>query len=151
MMLETKTQLISQRPPGRSFPWPCARCGKRQVWPVEIAYQSKMWYEDQPYVVDTPHLNIPRCSECAELYFDNWADEQIDLAFRAQVALLTPEEIRTNRAALGLSRPELAVRLGVEEDLVRRWEENSTLPSRVMDRSLRLCFATLQVPSVLQG
>jgi DNA-binding transcriptional regulator YiaG len=110
-----------------------------------------MWYEDQLYLVDTPRLNIPRCQECGELYFDNWADEQINLAFRAQAQLLTPEQIRANRTTLGLSRQELATRLGVEEDLIRRWEENGTLQSRVMDNLLRLYFAFPQVRAALNG
>src|SRR5262245_47037101 len=141
MMPETTAQALAERPEGRPFPWPCARCRRKAVWPVIMPYQSRMKYEDQQYIVDTPRLNIPRCSECGELVFDNWADEQIDLAFRAQVSLLTPEQIQSNRVALGLSRQELAVRLGVTEDLIRRWEENGTLPSRVMDNLLRLYFA----------
>jgi DNA-binding transcriptional regulator YiaG len=116
-----------------------------------MPYPCKIWYEDQEYQVDMPRLNMPRCQECGELVFDNWADEQINLAFRKQVALLTPEQIRTNRTALGLSRHDLAVRLGVEEDLVRRWEENGTLHSRALDNLLRLYFAFPQVRSALNG
>jgi hypothetical protein len=48
-----------------------------------------MWYEGQPFLLDLPRFNIPRCAECGELVFDNWADEQIERAFRAQVGLLS--------------------------------------------------------------
>jgi DNA-binding transcriptional regulator YiaG len=149
MTPEASAQAIAERPAGRPFPWPCPRCGKKAVWPVIMPYQSKFWYEDQLYLVDTPRLNVPRCSECGELLFDNWADEQINRAFRVQAALLSPEQIRANRTALGLGRRELAGRLGVEEDLVRRWEENATLHSRVVDNLLRLYFAFPEVRTAL--
>ena len=98
-----------------------------------------------------PSLNLPRCSECGELIFDIWADEQINRAFRLQASLLSPERIRDNRLALGLSRRELADRVGVEENLVRRWEENATLHSRVVDNLLRLYFAFPAVRTALNG
>src|SRR5436190_23823408 len=117
MTPEASTQALVDRPPGRPFPWPCPRCRQNTVWPVLMPYQSKLRYEDQWYTVDMPQLNIPRCTHCGELLFDNWADDQIDLAFRKQMHLLTPKQIQANRTALGLSRQVLAARLGVEEAL----------------------------------
>ncbi len=102
-------------------------------------------------MVDLPQLNIPRCAHCGELLFDHWADDQIDLAFRQQVHLLTPKQIQTNRTALGLSRPELAARLGIEEDRLQRWEEDLEIQPRAMDNLLRLYFALPPVRSVLNG
>jgi DNA-binding transcriptional regulator YiaG len=100
--------------------------------------------------VDVPRLNVPRCEACGELYFDNWADDQIRLALRDQLHLLRPSQLRANREALGLSRHELATRLGVEEAALERWEEEpAALPPRVADNLLRVYFALPPVRSVL--
>jgi DNA-binding transcriptional regulator YiaG len=116
-----------------------------------ISYSSKQWYEGQLYTVATPQLNIPRCQDCGELLFDNWADDQIDRAFRQQVHLLTPEQIRANRTALGLSPEEFAARLGVEENLLRQWEEDRAPQPRAMDNLIRVYFALPPVRSALNG
>lgn len=136
---------------GNPFPRPCARCRTATVWPVAISRRETTEYEGRTYAVEFPNWVVPRCTTCGELHIDNYADDQINLAFRAQVSLLTPEQIQANRAALGLSRQELAQRLGISEDLVRRWEENGTLQSRVQDNLLRLYFALPQVRSALDG
>src|SRR5438093_1438949 len=41
-------------------------------------------------VVDIPHLNVPKCSNCGELVFNYGADEQILDAVKAQAAVLAP-------------------------------------------------------------
>jgi DNA-binding transcriptional regulator YiaG len=112
-----------------------------------MPYQSKVRFEGHVYTVDIPDLNIPRCQSCGELLFDNRADDQMDLAFRKQAYLLTPEQILANRVALGLTRGQLALRLGVEEDQLRRWEEDEEIQGRAMDNLLRVYFAIPPVRS----
>jgi DNA-binding transcriptional regulator YiaG len=136
---------------GKPFPRVCARCRTRTVWPVTIPYRASIRFDGQPYEVEVPQLVVPRCETCGELHFDNYADEQITQALRAQLRLLAPEQIQTNRTTLGQSREELAARLGVEPDTLRRWEEGLLFPSRVQDNPLRLYFALPQVRSVLSG
>jgi DNA-binding transcriptional regulator YiaG len=116
-----------------------------------MPYQSTINYEGQTYVVDVPDLVVPRCKTCGELYFDNYADDQINRYFRVQAHLLTPEQIRDNRTALGLGQEEFAARVGVEVDLLRRWEEDISIQSRVQDNLLRLYFALPQVRSALSS
>src|SRR5439155_23570985 len=93
--------------------------------------------------------NVPRCEDCGDLIFDNWADEQITSALREAVRLLAPEQIQSNRTSLGLSRGELAERLGVEEETLAAWEEGRLIQPRLADNLLRLFFALPQVRAVL--
>src|SRR5262249_31913804 len=136
---------------GKPFPRVCARCRTKTVWPATVPYRGTVRYEDQLYPVEVPELVVPRCQTCGELHFDNYADDQINQVLRAKLGLLAPEQIRVNRTALGLSQDELAARLGVDAELLRRWEEDRLLQSRVQDRLLRLYFALPQVRSVLTG
>ncbi len=136
---------------GKPFPRWCARCRTKTVWPVTVAHRTSVNYEGRPHEVEVPRLVVPRCETCGELHFDAYADEQITAAIRARMRLLTPEQIRVNRTALGQSQEDLAFRLGVEADLLRRFEEGLMIPSRVQDNLLRLYFALPQVRSVLSG
>ena len=136
---------------GKPFPRVCARCRTKTVWPVTIPYQASIRYEGQLHEIDVPQLIVPRCETCGELHFDNYADEQITQAFRVRMHLLAPEQFQKNRSALGLSQEQFAVRLGVEADLLRRWEEGLMIQSRAQDNLLRLYFALPQVRLALSG
>ena len=136
---------------GKPFPRSCARCRTKTVWPVTIPYRTAVSYEGQTHDVEVPGLVVPRCQTCGELHLDAYADEQITRAFRAKMRLLTPEQTRANRTALGMTEEELASRLGVEAELLRKWEEGTRIPSRMQDNLLRLYFALPQVRSVLSG
>jgi DNA-binding transcriptional regulator YiaG len=134
---------------GKPFPRLCARCRTKSVWPVKIPYQGRLRYEDRLYTIEVPEWVVPRCETCGELHIDNYADDQINQALRAQVRLLTPEQIRGNRTTLNLGQDELAARIGVDVELVRRWEEDLAIQSRVQDNLLRLYFALPLVRSAL--
>ena len=136
---------------GKPFPRVCARCRTKTVWPVTMPYRASRQYEGVRHAVDVPQLVVPRCETCGELHFDNYADDQINQAFRAQLRLLSPGQIRANREALGLSPNELAARLGVPAESVQRWEDDLQIQTRVEDNFLRLYFALPQVRSVLTG
>src|SRR5947208_15103888 len=133
-MRDSRTEALAERPAGKPFPWDCARCGQKAVWPAFIPYQGQVRHDGCLHVVDPPRLNVPRCETCGEVYFDNWADDQIRLALRKQLHLLDPDQLRANREALGLSRPEFAARLGVDEEALRRWEEEAAVPPRSEER-----------------
>jgi DNA-binding transcriptional regulator YiaG len=92
---------------------------------------------------------VPRCEDCGDLIFDNWADQQITHALREAVRLLPAEEIQNNRTDLGLSRSGLAERLGVEEETLAAWEEGRLLQPRLADNLLRHFFALPQVRAAL--
>jgi DNA-binding transcriptional regulator YiaG len=150
-MPETNTDALAERPPGKPFPWVCPHCGTKTVWPVYLPYQTQVRYEGQLYPVSVPRLNVPRCATCGEVFFDNWADDQVRLSLRAELHLLSPEQIRANRAALGLSRAEFAAQLSVGEEALRRWEEEAALPPRPVDLLMRLYFALPPVRFALLG
>jgi len=93
----------------------------------------------------------PRCQLCNALYFDNDAEEQVNRCFRAQMNLLFPEQIKTNRLALGLSVPQLGARLGVAAELVSNWEEGLQFQTRAHDNLLRAFFALPDVRAALKA
>ena len=133
----------------KPFPWRCLECGKKEVWPAVVSHTSEIRHDGRLYTVKVPKLRVPRCKACGELIFENEADEQIASALREQLGLLSPEEIRGNRDKLGLSQRELAEHLGVAMETISRWENGVLIPSRAMDRYLRLYFTVPAVRSAL--
>jgi putative zinc finger/helix-turn-helix YgiT family protein len=134
---------------GKPFPWRCLECGKKEVWPAVVSHTSEIRHDGRLYTVKVPKLRVPRCKACGELIFENEADEQITSALREQLGLLSPEEIRGNRDKLGLSQRELAEHLGVAVETISRWENGVLIPSRAMDRYLRLYFTVPAARSAL--
>ena len=135
----------------KRYPWRCPECGKKEVRPAVVSHTSEIRHDGRLYTVQVPKLRVPRCKACGELVFENDADEQIASALRKQLGLLKPEEIRGNRDELGLSQRELAEHLGVAVETISRWENGVLIPSRAMDRYLRLYFTVPAARSALIG
>jgi DNA-binding transcriptional regulator YiaG len=141
MMPELVTSANNREPKDKPFPWRCPKCRQKEVRPVVIPYRAELLHDGRLYTIAIPQLTVPRCANCGELVFGNQACEQISQALRAQLHLLTPDQIRTNRELLGLSQKELADRLRVSEDLIAQWENGLLMQSGLADRALRGCFA----------
>jgi DNA-binding transcriptional regulator YiaG len=114
-----------------------------------MPYQIKIRHDNVLHTVDIPALTVPRCGNCGELLFDNDADDQMSAALRAQLHLLSPEQIHSNRTSLGLSREELSARIGMPPDTVEELEERLRIQSRALDNLLRVFFAVPQARTAL--
>lgn len=124
----------------RPFPWRCSHCGKREVKAATISHTCDVNYDNRLYTVNVPDLQVAKCAECGTTVFDDCADEQISRALRAQLGLLTPEEIRKAIDVLGITQKDLAAQLGLAEATVSRWCTGAVIQSRASDRMLRLFF-----------
>lgn len=144
---QPKSDLERQRP----FPWHCPKCRRKEVRLAIVSYRCDAAHDGRLYSVTVPELNVPRCGHCGELVFNYPADEQVRQALRSQLHLLAPDEIRAARAGLGLTQKELADRLGVDEEIVSRWETGGQIQSRAMDNLLRVYFALPEARSLLLG
>src|SRR5262249_17912518 len=94
---------------------------------------------------------VPKCRNCGELILDTHANQQIDDAYRRQLGLLGPEEIRCKREELQLSIPELARRLRVAEDKLTRLESGGQIKATSLDQLLRLTFEQVSAAAMKNG
>jgi putative zinc finger/helix-turn-helix YgiT family protein len=133
----------------KPFPWKCGNCGNRSVVPATIRYSIDMEHDGRTYSVTVDDLAAPRCERCGEVVLDDAANHRISDAFRQQIGLLTPQEIRGNRERLEKTQRELAAALGIAEATLSRWETGAQIQQRVMDRFLRLYFAFSNVRDAL--
>lgn len=126
--------------PDKPFPWRCPNCGQRAVQPATVDHVARIRYEGKLHHVRVPQLECTRCEACGERFFGARSDEQIAAALRAQLGLLSPEQIRAERKRLDLTQKELAEALGVAPETISRWESGLMIQSRAMDRFLRVLF-----------
>lgn len=133
----------------KPFPWKCGHCRRRTVQPATVRYEVEIVHDGRTYAIIVPALHAPKCQNCGELVLDDGANQQISEAFRSQAMLLTPEQIRGAREALGLTQKQLAQRLEVAEATLSRWETGVQIQQRSLDRLLRLFFAFDNVRNAL--
>ncbi|HYT93524.1 MAG TPA: type II TA system antitoxin MqsA family protein [Gemmataceae bacterium] len=150
MTHKAKTSTARKRR-GRPFPWVCANCLKQEVYLATIPYATDIKHDGRLHHIEIPELRIPRCKACGEVTFSINTDDQIIDALRAHLKLLTPQQIRDGRKALGLSSKDLAERLGVAAATISRWQKGHLIQSRAMDNLLRAYFAVPELRAVLRG
>ena len=136
-------------PPTRPVPWKCGYCREREVYLERVPYTVEIAHDGRTYTVTIPDLEVPRCRHCRTIVLHDAANRRITEAFRRQAGLMTPEEVRQRREALGLTPAELAGRLGVEEDQLSRVEAGLQVQSLSLDRFLRVFFAFDDVRAAL--
>ena len=81
--------------------------------------------------------------------FTEQVDEQINVALRSHLRLLSPQEMRTALERVTLTQKEAADQLGIAEATLSRWLTETQIQSRAMDNLLRVFFAFPQVRTAL--
>lgn len=133
------------------FPWHCGRCGAEKVFPEKIAYDTTLRYEGRDYQIVVPELPALKCQDCGEVLLNDESDSELSRAFRDQLKLLQPETIREGRKRFNLNQREFAEPLGFAEESVSRWETGAQMQSRVVDKIMRVYFASPEAREVLDA
>src|SRR5579862_7334182 len=120
----------------RPFPWTCFNCGKDEMRPQTIPYTTRILHDGQHYQIDIPELTTPKCAACGHVVLDYNADDQVLDAMRLQLNLLTPQQIKAGRKALGLKPKEIAAHLGVAAETYSQWERGGVMQPLVIDNFL---------------
>jgi len=142
-----------KRPIGadRPFPWRCNVCATVAVELSTIRYDAEVRQDGRLHEFVVPSLEIPICKRCGEKVFTEDVDQQINMALRRHLRLLTPDEMRDAIQRIGMSQKELAENLGIAEETLSRWLNELQIQSRAMDNLLRVFFALPAVRTALCG
>ncbi len=135
----------------RPFPWYCPKCRQAAVYPERMLFQTEVRHDGRTYPLEIPDLEVPRCRSCGKEVISHAVDDAVLRALRSHLHLLTPQQIRERREALGLSGTKLAECLGVAQETISRWETAALIQSRAMDNLLRVYFAFPEVRAALRG
>lgn len=118
----------------------CHKCGKpfeRRVAPARV---EKMKYDGARHEVLVEGMPQWQCDACKITVTDDDSDTVVQDCLRRHIGLLTAEEIREARTALGLTQSQLAELVGCAAESLSRWENGAILQSRSYDRLLRIFF-----------
>jgi transcriptional regulator with XRE-family HTH domain len=124
----------------RPFPWRCLQCGKDEVRPATVRYETKVKHHGKMHEVCVPELSVLQCAHCGEFLFGSDADEQIARALRTKVGLLQPDEIVSKRNKRGWTQAKLAEAMSSAVATVSRWESGTLIQSVRSDKHLRQCL-----------
>lgn len=133
----------------KPYPWKCGQCGQRAVQPERVDYSAAIEHDGRCHSVEVPELQVARCTVCSEIVLDDEANRRVSEVIRAQLGLLTPEQIQQNRERLGLTNQQLAGAVGIGEASLARLESGGQIQPRSLDRLLRLYFGVEQVRTLL--
>lgn len=151
-MLRKKTNKV-KRPIAseRAFPWRCRHCGQAQVFLSSTSYDAAVRHDGSLYAFKIPSLKIPICRACGEKVFTEKVDSQINAGLRSHLRLLTPDEIRAALERVSMTQRNAAETLGIAEETLSRWLNETQIQSRAMDNLLRVFFAFPVVRKALSG
>ncbi len=124
----------------RLFPRPCSDCGKIEVLPSTIAYETDVKHDGRLHHIHIPCLKVLQCGSCQEVFFDSQTDDQISQALREALSLLSPKEIHDRLAFLGLTQRAFAEQIRVAEATVSRWLSGAYIQSASSDVLMRMFF-----------
>jgi len=116
---------------------------------AKIPYTAEVSHDGRKYTVNIQELEVPKCSNCGAISFDEEANRQISDAFHHEARLLTGERIREGRERLGLNQQVFAELLGISVSTLSRWETGGQIQQRAFDRFLRAVFGLPELRNLL--
>ena len=123
------------------FPRKCPNCRERCLELVTESYEAELEHDGRTYQIAIPALTLLACSACGNRIVPDEADERVSEEIRRVAGLLSPSEIRSQRANLNLTKEQLARDLDIAEETLTRWENGAQIQQRGFDKLLRAYFA----------
>ena len=134
--------------PGESAPnGMCPACGRPTLERRRIRDEFDYGPAGERVRVVAEDVPVLACAGCGEVFYGPEAEQVQHRALCRALGLMTPEQIRGLRERSGRSQAEFARLTGIGVATLSRWEQGRLLPSRSMDRYLRILEA---VPDALR-
>jgi DNA-binding transcriptional regulator YiaG len=118
----------------------CGECRERAVSPAVVEYVTSIDHDGRSYAVRVPNLAVFKCGKCGDETLGAEALEKVEAAFRRTAGLLSPEEIKRQRAALKLTQKQLAKAMRIADSTLCRWETGVQVQQAGYDEFLRQIF-----------
>ena len=133
-------QSSSLQAKAKPYPRRCAVCGDVSVSRCRIPCNAEVRHDEKLHAFSIASLGIDQCERCGEQFFTKSTDEEINLALRSHLGLLTPHEIRAGLNLCDVNQKEFAEHLGIAAETVSRWLTGASIQTRTLDKLMRLYF-----------
>ena len=111
MSNKAKSPVGAERP----FPWRCRSCGKVDVYLQTVRYDAEVRNDGRLHQFTIAKLDCPVCKSCGKIVVTEAVDDQINVALRKHLHLMTPAEMDAALSRVGLTQKDAAERLGIAE------------------------------------
>jgi putative zinc finger/helix-turn-helix YgiT family protein len=129
----------------------CPTCGKGELRPRTVTQHFEYEGGGERVTVVAENVPVKVCDACGETLSGPAAARIHTEAIGRALGLLSPAEIRGLRERLGKTPEEFARLTGIRAEDLHEWERARTLPSRALDRYLRLLAANPENVKLLEG
>jgi DNA-binding transcriptional regulator YiaG len=133
----------------KPYPRRCGICGEVSVAKCRIPYEAEVLHDGKLHAFSIASLGIDQCARCGEQFFTASTDEEIRLALRNHLGLLSPHQIRSGLEFCDVNQKEFAEHLGIAAETVSRWLAGASIQTRSLDRLMRLYFTMASVRDAL--
>lgn len=127
----------------------CPNCGKGPLVFDKGPFEIEVRHDGRLHLIQVSDLEGHRCKACGKLVVNNSVDRQVNAALRTHLQLLTPEQIRSAIQQLGASQKDVASCLGIAEETLSRWLNDSQIQTRALDVLMRVFFGFPAVRTAL--
>lgn len=110
----------------------CALCGDATV-STTWADDDMVWGSGDSAIVLPVHLPFRSCSACDFTYLDHEAEDIRHQAVCRHLGVPAPADVLAIREKHGLSQAEFARAVGLQPDMVERWESGIVIPDFVIE------------------
>jgi putative zinc finger/helix-turn-helix YgiT family protein len=128
----------------------CPSCGRQPLERQHIRDEFDYGPDDERVHVVAEGVPVLTCPACGEVFYGPEAEQAHRRAICAAFGLLAPEQIRGVRERLGRSQEEFSRLSGIGVATLSRWEQGRSMPTRALDRYLRVLAALPDAISVLE-
>lgn len=116
----------------------CAECGSESMKRTNKPFIQQ--FKGIDFEID--EIDHWECDKCGAIEFDchdlDALTHVLQMAYRREHRLLTPEEIKALRMKLDMSQQEFETLLGVTSPTVSRWETGRVIQTKSIDNFMRL-------------
>ena len=129
----------------------CPACGRGHLRRQTVTQRFEYAEGGERVTVVAEDVPVKVCDACGEILSGPAAARVHTEAISRALGLLAPAEIRSLRERLGKTPEEFARLTGIRVEDLNEWERGRTLPSRALDRYLRLLASNLENVKLLEG
>lgn len=115
----------------------CPMCDGGVMRDAVLRHTAVMRNDGKQHEVVIENLTVRRCEKCAEILFDNRADDQMQDALRRHLGVLMPAEIASRLERWGLRHREVCADTGIAVETLSRWLQGHVIQSKSSDMLLR--------------
>jgi len=129
----------------------CSECGEgRSEFKICKNYKITQFFAGDYRTVTIPAIGVWICNVCGEEGWDDDACKTVDNAFKKELGLMLPEEIRKYREDIGVTREKMSSDTLIPISKIIRYESGHEAQTVDQDRYMRCYFGMKSLRDLME-